>query len=271
MIGIYKITNKINKKVYIGQSKDIISRWNAHKYYTYNNKTKLQNAFSKYGISNFDFEIIEECLISELDEKEKYWINYYNSYEDGYNMTLGGQEGRILDYDSIINDFYNTKSIHQTAKNLNLSRETIRKILDIYNIKYNKNISIPQEIIMIDPYTLQELKMFPSIKDASNYIKLTESAIRKHLKGETKTCGGYYWKKSGENKNFTKLEKTNKINTKNIPKKILQYSLNKELINEFSSLTQANYFMNKSRSNRTIFNACMNHTQAFGYFWEFKK
>ena len=271
MIGIYKITNKINNKVYIGQSRDIVDRWNAHKYYTYSSKTKLQNAFTKYGISNFTFEVIEECDIKDLDEKEKYWINYYNSYEDGYNMTLGGQEGRIIDYDSIINEFYNTKSIHQTSYNLRINRETVRRALDLYQINYNKDRSIPQQVIMIDPYTLEEKQSFPSIKDAANYIKLSEAAIRKNLTGQTKTCGGYYWKRKGENKHFEKLDKNEKIK-QTIIKPVLQYSLDKKnLIAEFPNLSIANEAMGKSRCNQQIPKACKNHTSAFGFLWEFKE
>lgn len=272
MVGIYKITNKINNKVYIGQSKDIEKRWENHKYYTYSTKTQLQCAFAKYGISNFLFEVIEECDVEDLDEREKFWISYYNSYENGYNMTMGGQEGRILDYDSIIADFDDTHSIHKTAENLHLARGTVRNILDAYKIPYNKNKSQPQSIIMIDPYTLEEKKTFPSIIDAANYIKLSDSAIRKNLEGKTNTCGGYYWKRVGEDKIFKKLNTKDVIKTKTMPKRVLQYSLDKtQLVAEFPSLGAANEAMGKSRCNQQISNACKNHTSAFGFLWEFKE
>lgn len=45
----------------------------------------------KYGIENFSFEIIEECKKEELNDKEKYWINYFNTFFNGYNLTTGGQ------------------------------------------------------------------------------------------------------------------------------------------------------------------------------------
>ena len=270
MVGIYKITNKINNKVYIGQSKDIESRWESHKYYTYSTKTKLQYAFAKYGIFNFLFQVIEECDISNLDEREKFWISYYNSYEDGYNMTMGGQEGRTLDYDTIIADFDNTHSIHKTAENLHLARGTIRNVLDIYKIPYDKGKSQPQSVIMIDPYTLEEKKTFPSIKDAAEYLHLSEAALRKYFSGDTKTCGGYYWKKSNENKNFIKLKENEKINQKKTIKSVLQYTLAKELVAEYPSLSAANRAIGKSRSNQQIPNACKNHTEAFGFLWEFK-
>ena len=99
--GIYKITNLINGKVYIGCSKDIEHRWIAHKsesilehnpQYNYS----IHKAFRKYGIDNFSFEIIELVPESELFEKEKYWIAFYDSYNKGYNETLGGDCGPTM-------------------------------------------------------------------------------------------------------------------------------------------------------------------------------
>ena len=92
MQGIYKITNKINQKCYIGKSKDIIKRWNYHKT-RYNDKKEydkpLYRAFRKYGIENFTFDILEELqeYDKESNEKEKYWIKFYNSYEKRYYYT----------------------------------------------------------------------------------------------------------------------------------------------------------------------------------------
>lgn len=90
MIGIYKITNKLNGHCYIGQSKDINKRWNNHKAASGNPKDAsydypLYRAFRKYGIDNFTFEILEECQISELNEREKFHI-LNNSSE--YNQTI---------------------------------------------------------------------------------------------------------------------------------------------------------------------------------------
>lgn len=91
MIGIYKITNKINGKSYIGQSNNIKRRWMEHKKYRYAKDKALYKAFEKYGLENFTFDIIEECSLKELDNREIYYIEKFNSYKDGYNETLGGQ------------------------------------------------------------------------------------------------------------------------------------------------------------------------------------
>ena len=94
-VGIYKYTNKINGKVYIGQSKILRSRRNQHLSSAFNPNSNeydslLHRAMRKYGYENFDYEILENCLVSELDEKEIYWIEQYNSYGEGYNLTKGG-------------------------------------------------------------------------------------------------------------------------------------------------------------------------------------
>ena len=94
--GIYIIQNKINGHSYIGMSKDIPLRWKHHINESQNPNSKeyektLYRAFRKYGINNFSFGILEYCKEEELREKEIYWINYYNSYKNGYNETSGGK------------------------------------------------------------------------------------------------------------------------------------------------------------------------------------
>ena len=97
MIGIYKIENLLNHKIYIGQSNDIQRRFYEHKarYHDINSNCyhkPLYCAFRKYGLENFSFEIIEECDLAIINEKEKYWITYYNSVSPyGYNILESTQ------------------------------------------------------------------------------------------------------------------------------------------------------------------------------------
>lgn len=93
--GIYKIENLINNKCYIGQSVNIKRRWKAHKEASKNIKNKtydfpLYKAIRKYGLENFSFEILEICSENLLNEKEKYYVKYFDSYNNGYNQDEGG-------------------------------------------------------------------------------------------------------------------------------------------------------------------------------------
>ena len=93
---IYKVTNTENDKVYIGQTIQTLSeRRNKHYYkarHELNNNTHFINALRKYPENSFIWEIADEAdSQEELDNKEKYWIEYYNSVEDGYNTKDGGE------------------------------------------------------------------------------------------------------------------------------------------------------------------------------------
>ena len=143
MIGIYKYTNKLNNKIYIGRSVNITRRKWEHLHqpspYSYFDQT-----LKKIGEENFDFEIIEECSESELKDKEKYWIQYYHScvLDDrtkGYNLTRGGEEYRsdenpwsklsVAQVEEIIDKLAHTKiSMEQLSKDFKVHRNTISDI-----------------------------------------------------------------------------------------------------------------------------------------------
>ena len=133
---IYKITNTLNDKVYIGQTiKTVQKRFTQHK----NNSNKeyfsqivLYKAFNKYGIENFICEEIEEVPNDKLDEREKYWIEYYDSYFNGYNSTLGGRATQLYNWDTddIIEKYMILKSARAVAKEIGCDHSTIDRILN---------------------------------------------------------------------------------------------------------------------------------------------
>lgn len=87
--GIYKIECVINNKCYVGSSKNIEIRFLDHKKALRNNThyRRFQNGWNKYGEQNFIFEIIEECVIDELLEREQYWLDTLQGYANGYNSA----------------------------------------------------------------------------------------------------------------------------------------------------------------------------------------
>ena len=97
-IGIYKFQNLITQEVYIGQSINLEARYQRHKRDWVNGTTNFYKAIQKYGWNNFSYEVIENCLETELNEKEQFWVNYYDSYNNGYNMTLGGSNQHSVNH-----------------------------------------------------------------------------------------------------------------------------------------------------------------------------
>lgn len=147
MLGyIYKITNKINKKSYVGlTTQNIETRYKQHLYLLENNKhhsTKLQKDFNIYGKENFlfNFNLYEVDNIEELAELEKEEIENSQSYTNGYNMTLGGECGKstIPEKNKVL--IYhlckNYKGIfHKLSYYFNLDRTTIKSIANSSNLE----------------------------------------------------------------------------------------------------------------------------------------
>lgn len=212
MSYIYKITNKINNKCYIGKTdtQSIASRFKEHCLESKRERNKnrpLYKAFNKYGIENFIIEEIEQCDINNSCEREKYWIGYFDCFKNGYNATLGGDGKAYIDYDLVINTYNKIQNISQVAKELNIHPETIHNVLTTrnINIKSSKQINKEQLGKAVRMLTKEGkfLQTFPSMREAAQYLinnhlsncKLT--TIRCHIsevcKGKRKTAAGYKW------------------------------------------------------------------------------
>ena len=101
MQGIYKITNNLNGSIYIGKSNNLERRWKDHQRLAFTPDQKQYNkvlyrAMRKYGLNNFSFEIIELLQDYSISgQREKYWIQYFDSYKSGYNQNEGGDGGSL--------------------------------------------------------------------------------------------------------------------------------------------------------------------------------
>lgn len=140
---IYKITNTVNQKAYIGQTiKSAEIRWKEHQQHAFGSHINDQNkvlykAIRKYGLDKFTFEVLQDGITTaeELDKAEIYWINHYNTFLKGYNETLGGQKyHNILPIQEIIDDYMITKSARKTALKFGIDHSTVDDILNASNI-----------------------------------------------------------------------------------------------------------------------------------------
>ena len=116
MAYIYKIENDINQKIYIGKTtRSLEERFAEHCRMSKlegKEKRPLYAAMRKYGIEHFHISLIEETY--EPEERERYWIEYFSSFKNGYNATQGGDGKSYLDYDLIINtDSFDPESISE--------------------------------------------------------------------------------------------------------------------------------------------------------------
>lgn len=171
---IYKITNRVNNKVYIGQTRFTVEhRFKQHikNFNIEHRKQILYKAFEKYGIENFNVETIEEVDVSKLNEREMYWIAYYDSFKNGYNANLGGN-GNLYSW---------TDSQYEEIKSLYLSGFTTKKIAELFEVSAytilgilrSLNIKIRRNPMDMNNYEAQEL-----IKDYLGGFTLTTIAKR---------------------------------------------------------------------------------------------
>ena len=178
MTGIYKITNLLNGKIYIGQSIDIMRRWRQHRSsYKKNNQwnTPLYNSMHKYGLINFMFEVIEECPRDLLSSREQYWIQYFNTYDRqyGYNQTLGGDGNpgcaiKLSEEDVLlIYDLLSKKQLsqNQIAEMFNIGIDTVSE-LNWGKTRHHNNVDYP---IRVNKAVPKVRKRFP--------LELTEQQL----------------------------------------------------------------------------------------------
>lgn len=142
-IGIYGIQNKMNGKIYIGKTgMNFGDRWDSHRALLRSGKhfnQYLQNAWAKYGEENFEFLIIEECNIEELDDKEIYYIQLYRSQDLSYNLADGGNGGYFLGKqlsEETKRKIGEKNRIHMTGKRM--SEETKKKMSQSQKERYEQ-------------------------------------------------------------------------------------------------------------------------------------
>ena len=214
MTYIYKITNQINQKIYIGKtSRSLKLRWQEHLSETRTGKTEnrpLHKAIAKYGPENFSMELIEETLDSLGSEREQYWIQEYSCYGSrGYNATLGGEGTPSFDYDKIIESYLEFLNISETARYYNCSVDTVSAALKSKNIiplERTKVVSnLYQKIILMkDKETKETIQVFGTYLEAARFIQENglsgisnlpgiRSKVSLVCRGKRKTFAGFIW------------------------------------------------------------------------------
>lgn len=279
MCGIYKIENLINGKVYIGQSVDIQYRFNNHKSESFNPKsnaydTAIHRAIRKYGVNNFSFDIIEECDQNQLREREIYWIDYYQSFGNGYNLTSGGEGVPTVDIKLVQKLWDDGLAIKEISQHLSCQQHTVIRILESYE-KYNNQESyrrgrenarkkMNKSIMQYDLFG-KFIQKYKSITEASVSTNIKRGNISAALIGHQLSAGGYQWRYEGD-------DPPGEYNAKsmNDKKPVFQFDLNGNFITEHESLNEAAKAV--GLKNVQSITRCCNNKQytAAGYYWRWK-
>lgn len=185
---IYIIKNRINNKLYIGQTtQSVESRFKQHLRCSKSNSIQLiSKAIKKYGKSNFYVEILEECLIEELNAKEEYYIELYDSFNSGYNLCKGGKQSRKpkLQFDpSLITELYiKGDSARNIAKQFNTCQSVVLNLLRENGVEIRpKNINLPDKTKISEVLLKGLLQKNLSIREIARQLKVQHSSVRKAI------------------------------------------------------------------------------------------
>ena len=252
--GIYCITNIVNNKKYVGQSTHIHKRWYDECYRAAHERTvndmPLYQAIAKYGKENFLFEVLEECAIEQLNERETYWINYFNSYSpNGYNIIQPDSKIGKINYCLLCSTVINKESKYCISCSNIVKRHQVRPSKeDLAKMIYDTNFT-----------------------EVGRMFHVTDNTIRDwcrvyHLPTHTKELKNWY---RTEILGLEPIAEIVKI--KNQKPIIQQFDKENNFIAEFNTPTEACRSVQGSKASH-ITEVCKGvRKTAYGYIWKYKE
>lgn len=264
---IYLIENKVNGNKYVGQTvMPLNKRWLGHiqESKTYSERP-LYRAMNKYGLDNFNIKVLEETTEDKLSEREIYWIEYFNSYNRGYNATTGGERSNTIRDDV-------KERISQSMSNISRSDEWISNIsiglknklergekwgfLASKNNEGGKHLRRKVKGISV---TTGEIVEFNSIREAARIVTNNEKNVGNLCRAikEGWTAFGYKWER---------------VDDRPVSKPVVGYDKKTgELVYEFESVRKASITIRNKRE--TGITKSLKHPGKYswmGCYWYYK-
>ena len=289
---IYKVSNDVNDKLYIGQTVNLEKRKLAHFYDNRTTNQIFKKAILKYGKEHFNFEIIDTATSKkEANEKEIYYIRYYNSIKpNGYNMTIGG-EGAAISWNSVgvccfdlngnfIKEYPSAQSaaneLHLTSGDILRTARGKNKRVGIYQFcksedknkfigkKYERPLSNRKKKIYQFSRYGEYLNEFDSEQEASIKTGTHRTNIAQSL-DKNSLANNFLWRTTDNNKQNIEPY------FKDCGKHILQFDENMNLINEYVNCIQATYFLKLPMKAYKVINKYLDtSTKAYNFYWKRK-
>lgn len=239
---IYLIENKVNGNKYVGQTVMALNkRWLAHiqESKTFSERP-LYRAMNKYGLDNFNIRIIEETTEDKLSEREIYWIEYFNTYNHGYNATTGGESNKNISEDvrdKISKSMSNVSRSNEWVSNVSIGLKNKLERREKWGFFLSKNpggkhCKRKVEVTDVDTGKVYE---FDSVADARRELKIKGGSgnISRAIKDGI-VAYGYKWKR---------------LDNRPIVKPVVGYDKKTgELVYEFDSMSKAALAIRGKRS-----------------------
>lgn len=210
---IYKISNDINDKLYIGKTAfSIEKRFKEHCADAFRQrceKRPLYAAINKYGPEHFQISLIEECGDGVAEEREKYWIKFYDTYKNGYNATLGGDGKFLYDHKKIAKRLKEHSCAKDIAREFNCCIDLVSDIakkegISLKQNEFNNELVKQRKKVSAFDKAGHFVNSFISVTEAARQCSENKkcsklnSSVRGHIaevaNGKRKTAYGYIWK-----------------------------------------------------------------------------
>lgn len=278
---VYKATSQTTGKVYIGITINTLEyQKSQHERAAIEGKTyHFYNAIRKYGFSDFIFEVIEDNIdnLDTLNQRERYWIAYYNSYEDGYNSTRGGDGGSTRDDELILKLFIEGHTVQEICSITGYARSTIYrafKALDISSLNNERKneatrLRCSRPVLQYDCEG-NFIKEWPSATSVSEG-GYSQTMVSNVCRQTQLTAHGFLWKyKDDERPILEWIQLNNNRKSAGKPAKpVYQLDLNKNIIAEYPSAAAAARAMGLNDKSQ-LCGAARKGIKCHGYYWQYK-
>lgn len=274
---IYVITNKINNKKYIGKTmRDPFLRWKEHlKQSKKDIKSPLYLAINKYGVQNFQMKILERVQECNINIREQYWIQYFDSYNTGYNATFGGDGVIRVNRENILKLFNKGYSQYKIANKIGCSRPTVSSVLDNLGITRDQKkkrgiLSKGKSVYRIDLISGEIIEYFSSLSEADrSYGNNKSGSIGEVCKNKRQSAYGFSWRYVQDLPN----KKIGDIAYEIFNKQVTQIdAVTKNIIGQYENASRAANAIGKPSQKSNISKACQQEGKlCAGSLWKYSK
>lgn len=274
---IYRIYNDINEKNYIGLTTNTVeTRWKKHLANSSLVQYHLYDAMRLYGVEHFFIETIEKIEDNLLAEREQYWIQYYDSFYNGYNETQGGEGNQL--YNKA--DFYQLwdagYSIGEIASQINCARSTVYEALldyENYTIEESLRRRATKNQKRVCQFDLRgyQVATYNSVKEAEEALGIVGSGTIGQCcarKPGHKTVKNYFWLWEEEKDKIGELVAS--LSEGHREQKVAQLDKEGKVIAIFNSAKEAAQSFGRPKDSH-IGDCCKGRRKTcFGYGWRYE-